>query len=56
MAKKTADDSGVPVRIEDVRYPDGVAVALPLPDENVPEPAGSGSKSGQKATTQKKES
>lgn len=51
------DQGGVPVRVGDPlhEYPEGIPVALPAGPEDVPEPSGAGSKSGQKATSQKKE-
>lgn len=55
MSKSTTDETGVPVRVDEVRYPDGVPVALPAEPEDVPESPDSGSKSGQKAATQKRE-
>lgn len=50
------DQGGVPVRVGDPlhEYPDGVPVVVPT--EDVPESPDSGSKSGQKAAPQKKES
>lgn len=56
--KQNDNEGGVPVRVGDPvhEYPKGIPVVVPPGAEDVPESSDSGSKSGQKAAPQKKES